>query len=72
METKNTTIESILSKVTNNSDIISTDFKSIENSGKENMDFSKVRGNIRLMSGKIKTPKDVAQMVKSFLSLRLP
>jgi hypothetical protein len=62
----------LLKEVLGHSDVSSVDYKSIENTTKDRIDFQKVRGSVRLMANKIKTVADVDAMRKAFIALRIP
>lgn len=66
------TILSFIKEATGQSDIFAIDFKNLDNTTKEKIDFKKVRGSVRLMSGRIKTKVDVEAMKKEFLALHIP
>jgi hypothetical protein len=72
METTQSNIMSFIKEATGKTDIFSIDFKNLDNATKNRIDFKKVRGSVRLMSGRIKTMVDVDAMRKAFLALRLP
>ena len=65
-------ILSLIEKATGKSDVSSIDFKNIDNTTKDKVDFKRVRGSVRLMSGKIKTVADVIKLRNAFLSHPLP
>lgn len=65
-------MNSILKEVTGKSDIMSIDYKGVGSATQQNIEFRKVRGSVRLIVNKIKTPKDVTKMLEKFLALRLP
>jgi Xaa-Pro aminopeptidase len=72
MEAANDNILSLLKEATGKTDISSVDFKTVDNTARDRIDFKKVRGSVRLMSRKIKTPIEVAAMRKAFLALQIP
>jgi Xaa-Pro aminopeptidase len=72
VEQANENILSLLKEATGKTDISSVDFKNVENTTKDRIDFKKVRGSVRLMSRKIKTPIEVAAMREAFLALQIP
>ena len=72
MEIANDNILSLLKEATGNSDISFIDFKNVDKTTKDRIEFKKVRGSVRLMSGKIKTPSEVDAMRKAFLALQIP
>lgn len=72
METTHSNIESFIKEATGKTDVFSIDFKNLDNTTKSRIDFKKVRGSVRLMSGRIKTMVDVDAMRKAFLALRIP
>ena len=65
-------MDTILQQAIGQSDIMSIDYKGVDDATQENIEFRRVRGSVRLMVGKIKTPKDVAIMIKRFFALRIP
>jgi hypothetical protein len=65
-------MNSLLKEKTGKTNVMSIDFKGVESATQKNIEFRKVRGSVRLMVNKIKTPQDVAKMVDKFLDLRLP
>lgn len=67
-----TNMTHILKEVTGKSNVMDIDFKGVDDATQKNIEFRKVRGSVRLMVNKIKTPKDVSNMLDKFLSLRLP
>jgi hypothetical protein len=72
MEIANDNILSLLKEATGKTDISSVDFKNVDKTTKDRIDFKKVRGSVRLMSRKIKTPLEVSAMRKAFLALQIP
>lgn len=61
-----------IKKATGKTDVGAIDFKDIEKVSKENIYIKKVRGNVRMMSGKIKTHHDVEDMKSAFIALEVP
>lgn len=72
MENLQDTIKEYIKEATGTTDVVSINFKEIETTTKEKINFRKVRGSVRMMSGKIKTVIDVEAMKKDFLALRIP
>lgn len=72
MEKIEKNILSLIQEATGNSDISSIDFKDLDSTTKDQIDFKRVRGSVRLMSGKIKTLSDVLLMKQAFLARPLP
>lgn len=72
MSTTHNHINSLIQQATGKSDVFSIDFKDLSQTTRERIDFHKVRGSVRLMSGKIKTMADVEAMRKTFIALRIP
>jgi len=72
VENSQETILSFIKEATGKTDVTSIDFKEIEKTTKEKIDFKKVRGSVRMMSGKIKTVEQVEAMKRDFLALRIP
>ena len=66
------TLLSLLKEVTGTTDFGLMDFKSIDRVEKSRVDTKKVRGSVRMMSGKIKTDTDVEEMKKAFIALQIP
>lgn len=66
------TILSLLKEATGTTDFAAMDFKSVDNIKKSRISTKKVRGSVRMMSGKIKTMADVQAMKKAFLALHIP
>lgn len=65
-------ILSLLKEATGTTDFAAMDFKSLDNLKKSRIDTKKVRGSVRMMSGKIKTMADVEAMRKAFIALQIP
>ena len=72
MDNAQLNIISFIKEATGESDVFAIDFKNLDKTTKDKLDFKKVRGSVRLMSGKIKTMVDVEAMKKAFLALRIP
>lgn len=72
MENIQNDIIKLLQEATGQRDVLSIDYKAVDDTTKDKIDFTKVRGSVRLMSGKIKTSADVDAMRKRFLALQIP
>lgn len=72
VNTADNTLLTFLEEATGTRDVFSLDFKNLDNTTREKIDFAKVRGSVRLMSRKIKTAKDVEKLKKQFQTLRIP
>ena len=72
MENAQTTIIALLKEATGKSDVLSMEYKNLDNIRKDRVNFKRVRGSVRLTSGRIKTMADVERMKQAFLSLQLP
>lgn len=54
-------------------DVMSLEFKKIDdNTSRKKLNFKRLRGNIRLIMGKVKLPKDLYKEIDEFLSLEIP
>jgi hypothetical protein len=65
-------MQNLLKETTGSSDVLFIDFKNLDDTPKEKIDFRKVRGSVRLQRQKIKTQNDVEALIQKFLALRLP
>lgn len=65
-------IITLIKEATGETDVFAIDFKDLDNTTRQKIDFKKVRGSVRMMSGKIKTIADVNAMKKAFFALRIP
>ena len=72
MDNAQAKIISLIKEATGVTDVLSIDFKNLDKTPKNRLDFKKVRGSVRLMSGKIKTMVEVEAMKKDFLALHIP
>jgi hypothetical protein len=72
VEQSQNNIITLIKEATGSSDVLSIDFKDLDNTTRKKIDFTKVRGSVRMMSGKIKTFADVSAMKKQFIALRIP
>jgi hypothetical protein len=65
-------ILSLLKEVTGKTDFGAMNYKSVDKITKDRIDTKKVRGSVRMMSGKIKTMSDVELMKQAFIALQIP
>jgi hypothetical protein len=74
MEQKNETLLSeLLQEFIGDKDVLSIDFKPIdETTTKDQLDFKKVRGSVRLASRRLKTCAEVAEKRNHFVNLQIP
>lgn len=69
---KETLLSELLIEFIGMRDVLFVDYKSLDRTTKDRLDFKKVRGSIRLASQKIKTQADVNEKVTHFLNLQIP
>ena len=73
MEPYRTELQDLLFKLTGTRDALSLDYKQIDDKTTlDKLNFSKVRGSVRLINKKVKTPAQTNKIVEDFLSLELP
>jgi len=63
----------ISSKYFNNSSILNVEFMGIPTENENlNLNFSKIKGSVRLQQQKVKTPEDIKLKVLEYLNCTLP
>lgn len=72
MENIEDTIVEFIKEATGKTNVAEVDFKDVEKTTVDKIDMKKVRGSVRMMSGKIKTVADVEAMKKEFIALQIP
>jgi len=67
------TISALLSKLFGTENVMDVEFRQIDQKTKrKSLFFKKIRGSIRLISGKVKLPHEWDQEVDRFISTPLP
>lgn len=68
-----TTLSELLSEYIGSKDVLSVDYKELEdNLSINDIEFSKVRGSVRLANKLVLTPQDFIEIKSKFLALQIP